>query len=538
VQGVVLNAASGEPLARALVSIEGDAETGALTDGEGRFEILDVPIGPQIFSILKPGFHDDAEGNQPSASHNVLVATEMPELRFRLHPDNVIYGQIILSTGDPALGIHLKLLRKEVSDGRAIWQVASNGSTDNDGHYRFSGLSEGEYVLASEPALETEEVNPQIQSGSGARIERFGYAAVFYPQARDFSAAEKIHLGNGDRFQANLTLTLEPLHTVTAVATLPHGHTQLPAEAAMNALVLDPTGKPLPYTAAYDPATRTIQATLPDGEYAFLLLSSNKIAPLFNMVKDHRGVSAPKPLAGSVGFSLTGHPLGGLLLPLAEQPSNTAHLTVLHANATSAGAPPWTNPTVLSATETESLANAGSLPSISFNSPLLQPGLNLLDNSLPGNYWFHANHMGGNLCLQSLTAGGADLAREAVHVGFNGALPPIDLVLRDDCATLTLSLPRDSLALLPGEEPAYTVYVVPAFDSVANIPPSTLRASSGGTAKLEGLTPGDYRVYTFDHPIQLEYRNPAALSALPISGQPITLEPGAAAHLTVEVPKP
>jgi len=46
VHGIVRNGASGEGLPRALVRINGDASTGALTDGDGRFEIRDVFAGP------------------------------------------------------------------------------------------------------------------------------------------------------------------------------------------------------------------------------------------------------------------------------------------------------------------------------------------------------------------------------------------------------------------------------------------------------------------------------------------------------------
>ena len=58
VHGVVRNGANGEPLARALVRIEGDGDAGALTDGEGRFEIPSVLAGPEIVRLLKPGFRD------------------------------------------------------------------------------------------------------------------------------------------------------------------------------------------------------------------------------------------------------------------------------------------------------------------------------------------------------------------------------------------------------------------------------------------------------------------------------------------------
>ena len=46
VRGVVKNAATGQPVPRALVRIEGDAASGALTDGDVRFEISGVPVWP------------------------------------------------------------------------------------------------------------------------------------------------------------------------------------------------------------------------------------------------------------------------------------------------------------------------------------------------------------------------------------------------------------------------------------------------------------------------------------------------------------
>jgi hypothetical protein len=53
---------------------------------------------------------------------------------------------------------------------------------------------------------------------------------------------------------------------------------------------------------------------------------------------------------------------------------------------------------------------------------------------------------------------------------------------------------------------------------------------------LSGLTPGPYTVYTFTSPVELEYRNPEGLAALPNPGQRITLEPSATGHVEVEVP--
>ena len=117
-------------------------------------------------------------------------------------------------------------------------------------------------------------------------------------------------------------------------------------------------------------------------------------------------------------------------------------------------------------------------------------------------------------------------------------MAPMELILREDCAKLTLNLPQALDALAPGEEPFYTVYVVPEFDSTGDVQPSTLRPSTGGSVTLENLTPGSYRVYTFEGPARLEYRNPAALAVLPNPGQEVTLSPGSTSNLVLEVPGP
>jgi hypothetical protein len=159
-----------------------------------------------------------------------------------------------------------------------------------------------------------------------------------------------------------------------------------------------------------------------------------------------------------------------------------------------------------------------------------------LNSSGPGSYWIGTQVNDRSLCVGSFTAGGINLAREPLNLALTAAAPPMELTLRDDCAKLALELPQALAAFAPGEEPFYTVYVVPEFDTTAEIPPLTVHPSSGATVTVDGLTPGNYRVYTFERPVRLEYRNPAALAALPLPGQAVALSPGATTNLVLEAP--
>ncbi|HTC28184.1 carboxypeptidase-like regulatory domain-containing protein, partial [Dyella sp.] len=194
VHGIVRNGASGEPLTRALVRINGDASTAVLTDGEGRFEIADVPLGPQEFTVMKPGFMDEEEAGTDSASsnshgfgHNVIIAAPMGDVVFTLVPTNSIQGQIQLSTGDVAQGIQVSLLRRTVQDGRVVWQSAENTKTNSEGFYRFGELPDGLYAVYTQPAMDSDAATNLVENGSGNTVPREGYASVLYPDARDLA---------------------------------------------------------------------------------------------------------------------------------------------------------------------------------------------------------------------------------------------------------------------------------------------------------------------------------------------------------------
>ena len=537
VHGLVRNGASGEPLPRALVRINGDAATGVLTDGQGRFEIDNVPEGPQEFTVIKPGFIDQADagdnaGSSHAYGHNVIVVAQMGDVTFSMVPVNSIRGQIQLSTGDVAQGITVSLLRRIVQDGRAVWQSEANTKTDIEGVYRFGELPDGIYAVYTEPAMDSDAANDLVETGSAKNVAREGYASVFYPDARDLASAAKIRVSGGEQAQANISLVLEPFQSVTATVTIPRARSGAGENVAIQ--VTDAQAHPLAYAARYDATTQTVQAALPDGTYSFVVTQTMNPVHLM-MISDSAAASAmvsradPQLAVGEVSFAVAGHPVSSLHIPLSRQGSNPIQVTMERGAAGSTSTP---DPRIF---VTVSQAGGGlgdgivsSYAEGSSSTPLQT------EHPAPGSYWVHTSIASRGLCEASFTVGGASLAHEQLVLGAAGATAPMVLALRDDCARLTLSLP-DSVGLSAGEEPYYTVYAVPDFDSTEDVIPQTLRSSSGGRVTLTGLTPGNYHVYTFNHPVALEYRNPAVLAALP--GQSVALAPGAEPELTVEVPQ-
>ena len=538
--GVVREAASGQPLPRALVSVEGDAAASVLTDGDGKFDIPNIPVGPVIVSIRKPGYLDAGSSDATEvmdaiapASHNVMLAEDMPDVDFTLTPTGAIRGQIDLSNGDAAEGITLNLMRRVLMDGRAGWAPAGNAKTHSDGAFRFGGLDPGVYELYTEPSLDADNLNLPVEADRSNETHKWGFATVYYPDARDPSGASKITIEPGATVPVNLILAREAFQTVKATAVL----TQALASRNLDfeVQVTDISGRALQYPARIDSSTRTIQASLPDGNYRLAVTTSPQMRGQgFFSLNSAPGVPGPMPtLQGSVDVQVEGQPVTNLRVALTQTPPMQVQLNLLRSGSGEL------NPTgsQFVVTATQAPQSADQLPDESIVTELASgqlPGPLVGPPISPGTYWVHAVATPSGYCESSFTAGGANLAREPLLVGPAGVQVPLELTLRDDCAKLTLSLPETLEDMKSGEEKYYSVYAIPDFDSTANVQPVTLRPSTGGSMTLNGLTPGTYHVYTLQGNAPFEYRNPAALAAQP--GQAVTLSPGATASVVVQVP--
>jgi hypothetical protein len=468
VHGVVRNAATGEPLPRALVRIEGDSGIGVLTNGEGRFELPGVPVGPQVIRVRKPGFNDrpyateDVGYQGDGPAHSVLVAAEMPELAFALTPTSAIHGHIELSTGDPAQGIELTLLKLVVSNGRAVWAQNGVTKTNGEGAYRFAGLPAGVYALFTKPTLESEPAATAV--AAGAKVVRNGYPTVFYPEAREFSGATRIRLAVGQQAEANLLLPLEPFYTVTATPILPNGK---PFEGkgleqdffspgpVLAAAVLDTSDRQLDYSAPFDQATHSIQAILPDGAYTLLAAASARGGYRFSSPGNASGKIEQKPtqLEGFAEFSIDGHSEANCKIPLSPQPNWPIHLRAVRTNTQSSTNARQELMNLVTVTAT--MAGNAPMGNASADSTAEIAGADILemDSLEPGPHWISVQLNDRSLCVDSFSAGGINLAREPLNVGRFAAADGADPARRlrqtgPDAAAHAGRLPARRRALL------------------------------------------------------------------------------------------
>jgi hypothetical protein len=535
VRGVVMNAATGQPLRRALVTLTNTDNLGALTDGEGRFEIHGVPAGTETFTVMKPGFDEevDSSDEQLTPPHVVTVASGMPELSFSLAPKNAIYGHVTLSTGVPALGIGLTLLHQTVVDGRGSWEEVGQHQTTPDGAFRYAGLRDGTYLLMRRPEFDNDRP-AEPRCNADAPAEMAGYAAGFYNDAQDLAGAARIVVAGGQNAEVSLALSLTKFHLVkTTVTGIPAG-----ADWEVTHTLMEHGGQDAEYP-VHEEKDHSLCAYLPDGSYILAANAALGQEVEWRAQNPPGSKAASREMAGFVEFSVEGKAVRNLRIPLAQRGTTPVHLhyepappAPKKAQALGRGEVEEEEPEPLglAAIRANVIANNSNA-----RTEATETGGSSyeLETVLPGQYWIAANAGQQGVCVGSVTAAGQNLARTPWTAGPSGTGTPIDAVLRTDCAKLTVQMPATLLAADSSEIANLYFYAVPEFDSVEGVTQGQIAQNGAHSAILDDLTPGRYRVFAFRAPRSIEFRNPAALDRLG-PGQEVTLGPGSSVNLLLE----
>ncbi len=156
VQGTVVDAATKQPLAGAIVAASSMHEWGthmlgrsAPTDAEGRFSVR-APIGPvslHVFRVPKEFGH--AEPVElvltPDMDQIEEIRFELgppkpkPDLARSMAPKGKIRGRVVDPHGQPLAGVRVQLKQPHPADGEQFW-MSRAGPTNEQGTYEFGFL--------------------------------------------------------------------------------------------------------------------------------------------------------------------------------------------------------------------------------------------------------------------------------------------------------------------------------------------------------------------------------------------------------------
>jgi hypothetical protein len=199
IRGQVVDAATGAPIRRAQVSIYAGREpVAAQTDGEGRFELHEVPSGKHTLNVFKSGYLSlfATNSNKPVPPIEVKDGDVVERIVVRISRGGVISGQVVDEFGEPFIGAEVRALRYGYRNGqRQLNPVGGLGplGTDDLGGFRIYGLEPGEYYLS----VRGRDFN---MYGRSAAVGE-GPAPTYYPGTTNVTEARRVTVRAGRETQ-------------------------------------------------------------------------------------------------------------------------------------------------------------------------------------------------------------------------------------------------------------------------------------------------------------------------------------------------
>jgi len=488
--GTVVNAITGAPVPRALVQVYGHGLSSMLTNSEGQFEFSGLPAGEVSVMARKPGFFGEEQGLRRSGFVRAEIARVGPDgapAVVKLVPESVISGRIT-SNGEPVEGAPVQAIALGIEDGRKTWTAVGNVSSDEDGEFRMANLSAGEYFVVAGPKW-----NPL---GGATKGHELGYSRTFYPGAPQ-AEGSGMTLGAGQRMEVEISLKREPWYRVS-------GKVRLNENAPNVAIELMDAWGHREGPSRYDAETGEFETRGPEGNYTLRVQGF--------------GLN-PVPMVADLPISVTGDVSGvqvmlgpGHVIPVKEQFERSG------TRKDSTGAPP---PQISIWLRRSGFFEGGT----NMNATTDTTGRIAFGNLEAGTYWLEMTRV-GPWYVESAQCGDLDLLRESMTIGAGAPCGEIDLVLRDDGATLKVNAtwegdPQTAMAvLLPEKAPEQAVFT-PVL--------------KGSGTQFNDLAPGDYNVILVDRVEGLEYKNPEAMSGYLSKAAHATLGPSQQTKVNLEL---
>src|SRR5688500_17721827 len=240
IRGRVL-AQGNTPLRRAQLSLamEGGPQfrRAAITDGEGRYEFVDLPAGRFTVTAIKTGYVTLQYGQRRPLETGTPVSLAGGQTAERidltLPQGSVISVRISDEFGDPLGGAQIEAQRFQYGpDGQRRLAQAGGSSllngTDDRGEFRAYGLMPGEYVIQGS-------VRNVLGAGSlNANDGGDGFSPTYYPGTVSPADAQVIRVGVGEENAVQFAMIASRLARISGRAVDSQGR---PAAGAQISIV-------------------------------------------------------------------------------------------------------------------------------------------------------------------------------------------------------------------------------------------------------------------------------------------------------------
>ena len=489
ISGTVLDAVTAKPVPRAQVTLQptdppGEARL-SRTDATGNFVLRNLPVGIYDLSAAKQGY---VQGSDALRKVILVSGTQPDRYALNLQPQAVLSGIVTDQDGDPVQGAQATVLRPVIIQGRRRLEPRETAKTDERGSYRFFGLGPGKcYIAIAAP--------PSAPDAE----EAMAYPITFYPNTPESASAQSIDLQPGANEQADVNIAQQDSFEVTGhidSSTAPVTIHLMPAPDAIAPIVPVFRARLEAKTSAY-----TLSG-LPPGNYIVRADYDQN----GRKSSGFRRIAVSGAEVTGIDFAAPQSPLTGSITLTEDHPVEKV-VTGLGLQSLFGGA-------------------SASIKGTKFAFPASLP---------PGNYRL-AVTLAPNWYLQSATQGGRDVLHGYVTIADDGSSLPISLTVSPAGATLAATVTWPDT----GHRVPALMTVLQRIDGELLVVAQAEVTPPGETEVtrqpvISGLPPGDYMVYAWPEPADVEYANPDELVPYDSFAQEVTIGEGQQVRVALKV---
>jgi hypothetical protein len=457
--GTVVNALTGQPIVRAMVTM-GGGNSGAATDSNGQWSVTNVTCGRFVPSASRPGFLTSNQGPQSIGMQPQIIqlvsGSPVRDIKISLMPEGSITGKVQDRNGEPIESAQIRALRVQVQNGVRMMNNAAGGSSDVQGNFRLGGLGTGRYIVC---ATSNQTTYP-VGGGSG-----LVYQEDCYPGPVATGVSNAVPLEGGREMRVSLTLAELPgVHIRGTVSGAPttgpgRGNVQLMRQSNGGG-----RGAPILPDGTFDlvgvaPGSYTVRANFPSppgpvgrgGQDTAVAQVEVREADINGLVL---AVQPPGSVTGTVRFELSNPQTPPN--PNVNVNMNPAPVNGMIIGGSFPGQPQW------------DAAHLG------FSFPEVQAGEYRINVGTPAMW------------VKSMTLRGQDILN--VPFAVDGTTGPVEIVLSDQTGDLDISITDKD-----GQPAGGGVILKPSHGQTI-----MMRVAESGHITRKGLPVGDYTVWAFD----------------------------------------
>ena len=477
VSGVVLNAATGLPVARALVRFNGRA---MLTDHQGKFEFDQFSGGGGRVEVIKPGYYFALD---PSDVGGFYVETSQlaKPMQLRLYPEALLTGTIHAPNGDALPKIPIRAFRRSFEDDDERWIPVAQSFSNSRGSFRLP-VPAGDYVL---------ETQYSPRSGISQVI-----LPELVPDATSSDTSDAIRIGSGEERHFDLQPSVVSVHIVEVTPDADSGGEFLRITARTA------NGLSFPVQTERGGANGRYRLELPNGTYT--------------LTASTRGRGGSEEAQANV--TVADHDVSGVVFHFAPVPLLPVEMTVdSETTSDNAASQPRLMQLGLHLGLHLERIETGAVEGLSSVPLLPQHDGSFAFTVSPGRYRFAARNHGG-WYVASASYGDTDLLQQALNVDVGSGGLPIRLTVSDQTGGL------QGTVRLNGQPAACWIYLVDGSPSAQ--PVIQLASNADGSFVMNGLAPGNYQAIAFENRNAQNYRDASALTPYTTAVRTIRINPG------------